>query len=395
MSPVRLVPLFAVWAVAAAPTLFPPKDFVEYWSAARVYLRHGDPYDGAELLPLQREASGDPDLSQATMLWTPPWTLPLYLPFGLLEPRPAHLAWLAVQGACILLSVVLLWRVYDGPTGRSRSARVLWWGVPVGVAVTFAPVWWVFGYGQNTAFVLLGLAGFLYLRRREYLFAAGVVVALTAIKPHVLALFGLALVLNAASRAGRRVLAGGIAALLAASVLTLVPDPDIFRQFLAALARPSSPESPSVADWQLPLLSYHLRQWLAPERFWVQFVPVAVGCGLLVPYWWARRARWDWAAEAPRLVFASVLLAPYGAWVFDLVVLLVPVVQVFARTCAGRRLVPFAVAAAGHLAIFPFVAKLGWLHEGTWVAPAVLIWYLVAAALARAASTRGPAAFLE
>ena len=29
------------------------------------------------------------------MLWTPPWTLPLYLPFGLLEPRPAHLAWLA------------------------------------------------------------------------------------------------------------------------------------------------------------------------------------------------------------------------------------------------------------------------------------------------------------
>ena len=58
-------------------TLFPPKDFIEYWSAARVHLAGGDPYDGGQLIPLQRQADGEPYKTKPTMLWTPPWTLPL------------------------------------------------------------------------------------------------------------------------------------------------------------------------------------------------------------------------------------------------------------------------------------------------------------------------------
>jgi len=48
-------------------------------------------------------------------------------------------------------------------------------------------------------------------------------------------------------------------------------------------------------------------------------------------YWWARRRNWDWTVETPRLVAVSILAAPYGAWGFDLVVLLVPVVRAAAR----------------------------------------------------------------
>jgi hypothetical protein len=51
------------------------RDFVEYWSAARVHAAGGNPYDGAQLLPLQRDALGEPGRTEAVMLWTPPWTL--------------------------------------------------------------------------------------------------------------------------------------------------------------------------------------------------------------------------------------------------------------------------------------------------------------------------------
>jgi hypothetical protein len=387
------------WAVAAVlasapaehpPTVVPPRDFVEYWSAARVHAQGGDPYDGGQLLPYQREASGDPDKSQAVMLWTPPWTLPLYLPFGLLDPRTGHLLWLVAQAAAVAVSAGLLWRVYDGPSEAGALGRRAWALAPL-AAVGFGPVWWLMAFGQNTGFVLLGLAGFLYLRTRGYPVAAGAAAALTAVKPHLLALFGLALLLDAAAtRDGRRALLGGVAALLVLSAVALIPNPDVFREFAAALARPGSDESPNMAAWKEPLTTYWLRVWLSPGSFWVQFVPVAAACGLLVPYWWARRRTWDWAAEAPRLVFASILLAPYGAWVFDLVVLLVPVMKAFAGIARWDRPVPVTASSSSYLLVSlatilaPAVveSRLGWehgLHHFIWVAPAVFIWYLAVA----------------
>ncbi len=383
---------------ADPPTIFPPLDFVEYWSAARVHARGGNPYDGVQLLPPQREAAGDPGQTEAVMLWTPPWTLPLYLPFGYLDPRTAHLAWLAVQSAAVVLSAWLLWRAFSGPAGK------LWPLVPLAVALTFAPVGWLIGYGQNTGFVTLGLAGFLYLRGRGYPVAAGAAAALTAIKPHLLALFGLALLLDAATRPGRRVLLGGVLALAVGAVIALVPDPDVFRQFADALRRPRTAETVPLSHWQVPTVGYKLRVFAVGgafrgdlgDLFWVQFVPLVVGCGLLLPYWWVRRRTWDWAVELPRLVFASVLLAPYGAWVFDLTVLLVPVVAAWVWVLRSPRLVPVSLAAATHallslatvlaIAYYPrwFGGPYG-LYQMFWIAPAVLLWCGLVVLLARPA----------
>ncbi len=383
----------ALWAVltglfasgdAVGPIGLPLKDFVEYWSAARVHVRGGNPYDGDELFPVQRQATGNPDLAQPTMLWTPPWTLPVYLPFGALPLQTAHLAWLAVQVGCVLLSSWLLWRVYGGPTGQSRLTRALWATVPVLIAVAFAPPWWLVWYGQNGAFLLLGVTGFLYLRQRGYPVAAGAVAALTAIKPHLLALFGLALLLDATTRPGRRVLVGGIGAVLVASAVALIPDPDVFGQYAAAVSRPTTATSTAVADWQLPLLSYRLRWAINPDRFWIQFVPILAAGAVLLPYWWLRRKRWDWPTEAPRLVLASVILAPYG-WIFDWTVLLVPVMYAFARAVRDGRLVPVGVAVAGHLAASLFTPTIHGLHDAIWYPYAVLVWYAAVVAVSRPA----------
>src|SRR3954454_5750660 len=75
----------------ADPTIWPPDDFVEYWAAARLTLDGKNPYDPAQLLPLQRAAGRDTD--EAIMMWNPPWSFTVVLPLGLLPAREAQLLW--------------------------------------------------------------------------------------------------------------------------------------------------------------------------------------------------------------------------------------------------------------------------------------------------------------
>src|SRR5438874_2590208 len=161
-SPIVLaaVPVIALglavvaYKLATHPRPIPMRDFVEYYAAGAVNLRGGNPYDPDQLLPVQREAAGEPDLDRATMMWNPPWALVLVTPLGLLPAKAAHFAWLAAQLAAVLVSAGMLWRVYRGP-------RDLW---PVGCAVGlfFGPFFVLMWYGQVGCFLLLGLAGFLY-----------------------------------------------------------------------------------------------------------------------------------------------------------------------------------------------------------------------------------------
>ena len=367
-------------------TPFPPMDFVEYWSAARVHLAGGDPYDGNQLIESQRYAAGQPYKTQPTMLWTPPWTLPLYWPFGALAPGPAHSFWTLVQVLASALAAVWTWTAYGGKGG-------LWLLVPLLATATFVPVWWLLYFGQNTAFVLLGVAGFLYFRTKGHPLLAGVLVALTAIKPHLLALFGLAILLDASTRVGRRVLAGGVGAVLLASLAALIPNREVFAKFLDAMTRPNSHAAPSVTEWQLPLLSYRFREWIDHDQFRLQFLPILSLGALLVPYWWFRRKTWDWQVEAPRLVVASLLAAPYGGWLFDLVILIVPVVQAFVAFTRKLRLAAVVIAVPLHLLIalgtqlYPTFLHLqgrGYgLHDFLWVCPAIALWWLAATRLAR------------
>lgn len=358
--------------------LFDPRDFVEYWAAGRVHLGGGDPYDPAAVLPLQRLASGWADQPAATMLWTPPWTLPLYWPFAAVPAGPGHAAWVLVQLACVFGSVGLLWRAYGGSTTWAG-----WLTAFLGAA-TFAPVWWTVMFGQNTGLPLLGLAGFLYFRGRDRPLTAGAFAALTAIKPHVLALFGVALVLDGLTRRGWRSLLAGAAVLAGLGLVALLPNPGVYGEFAAALGKPMSADIVPVSRWQVPTPSFRLRCWLADdllggrygELFWMQFVPVLAGAAGVAAYWWKRRAAWDWRTETPRLAFASVLLAPYGTWIFDLTVLLVPVVQAAA---AARGVMGLAAAAglltASVLTMHPHLVAQ--LHDTIWFAPAAFgVWLL-------------------
>lgn len=359
LLPFPLVALAVVWLL---PGVFPPKDFTEYWSAARVLATGGDPYNGAELLPVQREALDNPHLDKAVSLWTPPWTLPLYAPFGWLEYTPARWVWLFVQLVLLFTSVELLWRTYGG-------AKKLWF-VPHLVAVAFAPTFWLAHYGQNTAFILLGLSGFLFFRHSRPTLA-GCFAALTAIKPHLLAVVGVLIVLDAFRDRGWRVLVGGAVMLVVGSALALAFNAHIFQYFVEAAVRPATPETVPLKDWAVPLIAYDLRHAIAPVAFWVQFVPCAVACGFMAVHRLVNRRAWGWAEQMPAAVLVSGLFAPYGGWMFDLVVLLVPTVQLVAR---ARGTTGGAVVAGVVLLNVMAIRPLN-LEEFGWYAPLMgLLW---------------------
>ena len=97
---------------AANPAVEVPgvRDFVEYWSASRLLLSGGNPYAPNELLELQRLVGRHSH--EPLIMWNPPWTLSLLLPFGFLDFSHGQLFWLLVHVLAMMISTQLLWRVY-------------------------------------------------------------------------------------------------------------------------------------------------------------------------------------------------------------------------------------------------------------------------------------------
>jgi len=236
-EPSRLRPLLLGAALIAAlgfigwkgsqllsdPSILRPDDYVEYWAAGRLNADGLNPYDGTLLLPLERDAGRDTD--EPVMMWNPPWTLSLAMPVGLLPARAGQLLWLLVSFVLVVGSADQLWRLYGGPTDRRWVSWLL--------ALTFLPTLFVLQAGQIGPFILVGVAGFLVFHRARLPWLAGACAALMAIKPHLVYLFWIALagwVLRRPLPDRAKVIAGGLAAGLVATLIPLACNHDVLGQ---------------------------------------------------------------------------------------------------------------------------------------------------------------------
>src|SRR5262249_34075627 len=98
---------YEIHYLLANPTVWPPDDFVESYAAGRLTAQGQNPYDPARLLPLERDAGRD--TSEAVMMWNPPWTLTVAMPFGLLPARASQLLWLALNLAIVIFCADWAW----------------------------------------------------------------------------------------------------------------------------------------------------------------------------------------------------------------------------------------------------------------------------------------------
>lgn len=365
----RLVALaVAACGVAALSQVMPDTaagvtDYVEYAAAARLLRDGGNPYDGSLLLPLQKGV-GWP-FEKADMMWNPPWVFPLVLPNAWLGWGEGLTLWVAVQLAAVLAAAHLAWRMADGP-------RHQWW-VPIAIVLLFAPAFYLFRLGQISGFLLLGLVGFAAALKAGRPALAGLAAALVAVKPHLFLPFAVLLACDAlVSKATRRAVIVGAAVLAVCAAFPLLWNADVWSQYVAAVNAPSGEFHWAPSAWKPPILSQRLAE-LVGGGLAVQFAPSVLATLVLVAYWWTKRRTWDWSKELPLVVVLSMLTTGYGAWGFDVVVMLYPVVQA-AAWVANRdnpRLTLWAAAAylAYNAAVFP--AILG----GLWWVPLVAAGY--------------------
>lgn len=287
-------------------------DFLEYWSAARLAMEGGNPYDGAALLEVERAVGWSHD--RALMMWNPPWTLALVMPVALLPFDAATFVWLMLRVCLVLGAGFLLWR-YFAPRSRHQWMGML---LPVG----FFPTWSALLIGQISPWVLIGVVGFLWAERKGWDYAAGACLSLLTIKPHVIYLFLLAALWWTWQKRRWGILIGWVSALTGANVLVLVVDSDVFTDYLAAAANPP-------LAWQTPTFGLWLRMLTDLGIGWLQFVPSMLGGLGLVVWLWHRRGPWRWAVLSGPLLLGSVVTASYG-WSHDQVVLLPAVVALVA-----------------------------------------------------------------
>jgi hypothetical protein len=288
------------------------QEFVAYWGAARLLLDGENPYDAAahEAAVMATGAK-----VYGGRLTYPPWTFALVLALAPLPFAPATILWLLLQLGLVLGSGLLLWRYY------APEDRRFWIG-PL-LAVAFAPGVFALRNGQVTPWLLVGVVGFLWGERKRRDGLAGASLALLTIKPHVAYLFLLAALWWALSNRRWRVLAGFMGVLAAASGLVTLFAPDLFANYLAALASPP-------LDWATATLGAWLRFFVDLERSWLQVLPSLVGLVGLAMWLWRRRGPWHWESMAAPLLLASAVTAAFG-WSYDQVVLLPAVVDLVAR----------------------------------------------------------------
>lgn len=355
--------LWQLGGSARGLTDWPLYDYVSFWAAGRLNLQGQDPYDPALLEALEREA--EPGSSEVLIMWPAPWALTLLMPFSCLDAHLSHLLWLAFQFVVLACAVDWAWRLVGAPPERRWLAWLL--------ALTFLPCYLVLVTGQMGPLLLLGLIGFLSCLKHGRDGWAGAFLVLTAIKPQLTYLFWAALLLWAWQERRWRLVMGGVLGVLAMLAWPVLVNPELPVYYWQSLTQRTSTHS-----HLSPLLATALR--LAFDgRLGMQFVPMAPGLLWLAWYWRRHRLRWDWQKQLPDLLFASLLTTAYGAWPFDLVLLLLPILQVAAD--AGRRgRAAWLVAAAVYLAING-IATLQIAREVAyfafiWMTPALLLAYL-------------------
>jgi hypothetical protein len=342
----------------------PLYDFVEYWAAGRLNASGANPYDPEAMLRLELEVGQH---ANDVLMWNPPWTLALVMPFGLLPCPLAHLVWLALHFVVLAWCADALWRFYGGPPEQRALAWLL--------AFTFMPSYIALTAGQIAPLLLLGATAFLVLSRRRQEWLAGAATVLLAIKPHLSYLFWIALLLWTLRERRLGMLAGGALTGLLATGLAVLCNPSVLSQYWHTFT------SQPPAQYRSPTLGTILRLVLGPEQFRLQFLALLPGLAWFVPYWLRHRRNWAWSEHLPLLLLVSVLMTPYGGWPFDLVLLLVPVLQVAATLQRGNGAPSVWWAAAVYLTINALaLAQVAHAMEYfwfIWMTPALLVGYLL------------------
>jgi hypothetical protein len=343
------------------------RDFVEYWAASRLLVHGGNPYSPLELLPLQQSAgwSGAAPL----IMWNPPWTLLITLPFSLFDIATGQFIWLVVHVILILFSARQLWRIYGKPGQSYRWSWVL--------AFSFVPTVFVLVIGQITPIVLAGVSLLLYAETKQKQWIMSIALVILSIKPHLLYLFWIVFALWVFQKRRWRMISGAAAIGVAVGLAPLLFDSKIYSQYLALY---QSADVLRPLDWPVPTLRNVIKLLLHVGQTWMQFSPTIIGVVWAVYYWQRHKHEWMWRERLPLVILVSVT-SSFFVWTYDYVVILPALIE--GATWLRQSRVPWhsywSVRVYIAINTLHLLARF-WLAEELWyfwLAPALLLNYLI------------------
>ena len=332
------------------------KDFVTYWAAGRQLLHHANPYDGPEILRLEREAGSKVDLPY--FMRNPPIALFLALPFGAMNEWLGAMVWSLLLVLSLMTSIRMIWKLMGKPPGRLHLAGYI-----------FPPALECLTVGQVGIFLLLGFTSFLYFRKTKP-FLAGASLMLCLLKPHMFLPLSVVLLMWCLRERAHRVLAGFGTALLASALLTWRIDPLAWGQYAQMM------RTVDVLNEPLPTVSLLFRVAIDVGWAWLQFVPAAIAA-VWVAWYFRRQRDWSWTNQGLLVLTVSVMVAPYGFITDEAVVLPAILFGLYSLEKKGRSLAPYVIVVLP--ALVEVLAGVGvntfWY---VWTAPAWFGFYLYA-----------------
>jgi len=362
--PCVLAALFTILFIVSMPfnrELVAKRDFITYWATGRQLVHHGNPYNAAAVSRIEKDAGFKGGASY--YMRNAPWALPLALPLGYVSPQAAALPWSLLMLGLLIASARMLWTVF------SQAGNRLDW-----IGYCFPPALFCVVLGQTSIFLLFGLAVFLRLHK-SHPFVAGAALWFCTLKPHLFLPFVLVLLVWIAVSHSYRILLGSLAAFAAGAAITSFIDPAAWGQYWYYM------RTSVVTHEFTPCMGDVLRDSIHPSAEWLAFVPAMVACMWALAWFWPRRHTWDWLENGNLLMLVSLLVAPFG-WIFDQSLAIPAVLYAVSRN--PSRIWIYALALIYLLIDFEIGFHVE-LHSRSflWIAPAWIVWYLLALASAR------------
>lgn len=330
---IAILTFFVAVIVVSYSFAHPIHDFVEYWTAAHLVVAHHNPYSLGEVFKMERGIGFEQ--SVPIMLLSPPWTLPLIAPIGLINSYSlACLFWMIILIAAVAWSSRLLMDVYFGELRIPEISDTAFYRCLF--AFTFYPVLLCLRYAQTAPLMLLGVAGFLYFDKKARPILAGAFLALTLIKPQLLYLVWLAVLLRSFQQRRWRSLASAVGFVALLSAITLLLDARSFQQYRELAS------TPYLQAYASGVTAGIRKLFGGVGTFWIQLVPPAFGLAWFAVYWHRRRQNWSWAKNMPMLITISVVTSAYG-WLFDQTLLALPVIAIAAKRAHASGRLPVSL----------------------------------------------------
>ncbi len=296
-------------------------DFRAYWSAAHLLAQSENFADAEQLLWVeQQQTEWQEDF--AVISWNPPWLLALLLPYTAVSFERATWLWLLTNIAIVFTGSVLVWKTLSVQDSSQR-----WSHLAPFVGLLFLPTMITLLMGQVNTLVFLGLAAFLFFANRDQLFIAGLFLVLTLVKPHLVYLTLPVIFLHMLwTRRDYRVLTGLIVAIVTLTTVVFVLRPSFLTDYTQAVSQGN------LLAWETPTLGGVLAFSFGWQ--WAKLMGIII-LPLTIWLWWRYRDKFELSIWVQGTVLISVITAPFG-WGYDVIVLLLPLLQIVIWITEGR-----------------------------------------------------------